>query len=344
MADHPGSHGSHGSHGPNDRIANIVADFEQAEGERANFEWLWQEIADLILPRRDFTIRLSRGQERRNQIFDGVGIWANEQLGSALHSFLTNPTLKWLNFKLKDEKLNARDDVRRWLHQVRDLVLQTFSSADSNFHPNAHELYMDLGAFGTACMFISDGPKGVNFQTRPLGECYIKENAFGFVDTVMRKFEMTARQAMQLYGRDALPDAIVLAMEKTPEKLFDFLHVVQPRTDRNRLSRRSSNKPWASIHIFMKTKTLIKESGFNEFPFVVPRWSKVAGERFGRGPGMTALPDVKMLQAMSVTVIKGAQKIVDPPLMMPDDGFLAPPVTIPGGLNYSRWPSWWMVV
>jgi hypothetical protein len=51
---------------------------------------------------------------------------------------------------------------------------------------------------------------------------------------------------------------------------------------------------------------------------------------------MTALPDVKMLNEMSKTTIKAAQKQVDPPLLVPDDGFLLPVRTVPGGLNFYR--------
>jgi hypothetical protein len=51
---------------------------------------------------------------------------------------------------------------------------------------------------------------------------------------------------------------------------------------------------------------------------------------------MNALPDVKMLNLMSKTSIKAAQKQIDPPLMVPDDGFIMPIRTVPGGLNYYR--------
>ena len=69
---------------------------------------------------------------------------------------------------------------------------------------------------------------------------------------------------------------------------------------------------------------------------MVPRWSKVAGEIYGRSPSMTSLPDIKMVNAMMKTIIKAAQKITDPPLLVPDDGFILPVRTVPGGLNFYR--------
>mgnify|MGYP003640484460 FL=1 len=67
-----------------------------------------------------------------------------------------------------------------------------------------------------------------------------------------------------------------------------------------------------------------------------PRWGKAAGEIYGRGPGMNTLPDVKMLQEMLKTVIKAAQKIVDPPLQAEDDSVIGSVITKPGGLNFRR--------
>jgi hypothetical protein len=51
---------------------------------------------------------------------------------------------------------------------------------------------------------------------------------------------------------------------------------------------------------------------------------------------MTALPDIKMINKMAETTIKAAQKMVDPPLLVPDDSFVLPVRTQPGGLNFYR--------
>jgi hypothetical protein len=91
--------------------------------------------------------------------------------------------------------------------------------------------------------------------------------------------------------------------------------------------------PWSSLYMDSKEKTLIDEGGFWELPVMVARWSKDAGERYGRGPGITALPDAKMLNAMWKTIIKGAQKMVDPPMLMDNDGVMSQLRTAPGSVN-----------
>jgi hypothetical protein len=98
----------------------------------------------------------------------------------------------------------------------------------------------------------------------------------------------------------------------------------------------STSMPFISIYYDHEDKKIISTSGFNEFPFVVPRWLKSSSEIYGRSPSMTALADIKMINKMSETTIKAAQKMVDPPLLVPDDSFVLPVRTQPGGLNYYR--------
>jgi hypothetical protein len=51
---------------------------------------------------------------------------------------------------------------------------------------------------------------------------------------------------------------------------------------------------------------------------------------------MNALPDVKVLNKMVENSLKAAAKQIDPPLLIPDDGMLAPIRMSPGSLNYYR--------
>ena len=63
--------------------------------------------------------------------------------------------------------------------------------------------------------------------------------------------------------------------------------------------RDNKNMAFASYYIDMESKKLMSESGFEEMPYIVPRFLKATGEVMGRSPAMVALPDVKMLNLMS---------------------------------------------
>lgn len=323
------------------QVDPAIQDFETVKSERQNWESLWQDIAELVLPRRDFTVKRSKGEPRHNRVFDSTAIRANEQLAAGLESFLVNPRTKWMELRTGNSELDQNQEVKEWLHKVRDAILNHFSSRKSNFYPAVHEGFQDLSAFGTMTHFIGEDKEGLpRFSARPLSEVYIREDEMGRVDTLYREYKLTSKQALDKFG-DQTPDEIrtAIARNRLGDE-FDFVHAVTPRGqfDPNKAQTRD-NMPFRSVHFLMSGKgkgKIVLESGFRDFPFTVSRWSKVPGETYGRSPSMSVLPDIRMLQKMSETLIKAAQKVVDPPLLVPDDGFLHPVRTMPGGLNYYR--------
>lgn len=317
-------------------VGHLVADFEKVRTNRHVWESHWQEVSELVLPNRDFTVSMTAGAKRHNRLYDSTGIWAADRFAAGLSSFLTNPTVMWFFLRVDDDDAMKDPEVKAWLFAVRDLMMSLFTSPLANFNPNAHEMYLDIGAFGTGAMFVGELDDGPAFVARPLPEVYLKENHRGQVDTVYRMFQFTARQARQFYGEDQLPKAVTDALDKEPEKAFIFINVIRPNDEFMPGNVTVTKKRFQSLHIFKDKKLIVKRSGFDEFPYLVPRWTKVAGEVYGRSPGMQALPDMKMVQAMSKTILKAAQKATDPPLAIPDDGFLGPFRTSPGAFNYYR--------
>ena len=222
-----------------------------------------------------------------------------------------------------------------WLESVERRMYDAFHQ--SNFQQEIHELYYDLVTFGTGCIYIEeDEDVGLRFSTRHISEIYISENNRGIVDTIFRKYKMTAKACADQFGLESLPSKIARAAEKDPFEMFEILHVVQPREDRQIGKIGQENMPFASIYLDMDTKQIMRESGMMEMAFLTPRYLKDSVSSYGRSPAMSCLSDIKMINKMSETSIRAAQKLIDPPLMVPDDGFIAPVRTRPGGLNYYR--------
>lgn len=314
--------------------------FDTLKADRGQWEEHWQDVAEYVFPRRaEFNVRRTGGDKRQQKIVDGTGTHSLELLAAGLHGLATNPAARWFSLRLRDEEMNRDDDNREYLAVVEDIMFGEMNAPRASLATHLHELYLDIAAFGTAIMFIGESDAGnLMFQTRFLGECVIDENMEGTVDTVIRTFDMTVRQCIQQWG-DKCSEQV---RKKFADQKFDepvcILHAVFPRSDMDRdpAKKTPDNMPWASVYLEKEGKHGLQEGGFEEFPYCVPRWYKTANEKYGRSPAMTALADVKMLQEMAKTTIKSAQKIVDPPLLVPDDGMLGPVRTVPGGLNFYR--------
>lgn len=321
-----------------DKIDIYTGRYEQLKTLRSNWEGIWNDITQYILPNRgDFTVTKAKGTPRTDLIYDGTGPWANEQLAAGLAGFLTSPTQRWFKLRCTDKDLDKEKGVRAYLEQVETILYDhVFNSPHTNFTPQTHELYLDIGAFGTSVMMIEDLPSGITFQTFHLGNCYIAEGMDGKVNTVYRTYIMTARQILEKYTDRFSPEQIE-QFKKKPYEEHECLHAVEPNDDFLPDSVKSTNKEYVSVFIFLGSeKAILEESGYDVFPYVVPRWQKTAEEIYGRGPGSTALPDIKMVNEMMKTIIKSGQKVTDPPLMVPDDGFVLPIRTTPAGINFYR--------
>jgi hypothetical protein len=201
-----------------------------------------------------------------------------------------------------------------------------------------HETYYDLVNFATACIFQADNPtgSGLHFSARPISEIFIEEDAQGSIGTVFRRFKMTALQATEKWGDDA-PDIVKKQIADNAHfAKSTYLHYVRRNDDRIPDNIDHTGMPWASNYISLDEKTTLTAGGYFENPYHVTRWSKDAGEVMGRGPGWNALPGGKMLNAMKKTIIKAAQKQVDPPLAVEDDSVIGQLRTAPASINVIR--------
>lgn len=317
----------------------IIERFEQLKSNRINWEQHWQEIADYVLPRKDdiYKTRMVGEKKGQNKVFDSSGIHSNEMLASALHGMLTNPSTPWFELTTGDELVDQQDEVRLWLQSAVRKMHRVLNN--SNFQTEIHEVYLDICSFGTACMRMEEDDQDIiRFHSRPIYEAFIDQNNKGQVDTVYRSWMWSTRQIAQEFGEENLPEEMRRLLEDDKGRYADHevIHAVEPATEAYDGPDLAKGFKYRSVYVLRDKKLVLSQGGFKEFPYVIPRWTKIAGEIYGRSPAMKALADIKMINQVMKTTIRSAQKVVDPPLMMPDDGILLPIRTAPGGINYYR--------
>ena len=311
------------------------------EATRKTWEDHWQEILDYVMPRKaDVTFVRARGTKRTEILFDSTAITANNLLAASLHGTLTSPSLPWFTLKLRNEELMEERDVQLWLEDSGRRMYDTFN--ESNFNTEVHELYLDLCSVGTGALFVEEANEGfekgsIHFNTLHIAEYFIQENVNGKVDTLYRKYKLTARQAIEEFGEDNLGEKVTEASQAKPDKEFNFIHAVEPTKDYERAAGKVNTKlPFHSCHVCIEDKMTVRTGGYNEFPYLVPRWSKATGEIFGRSPSYNALPDIKTLNKAVEIGLKAWAKAIDPPLLVQDDGVIGRVRMTPAGITVVR--------
>ena len=299
---------------------------------------------------------LGSDQEGRQSIWDGTPEEAAQMLSAALGGLLTNPSANWFRLELADGERSISDGAGAWLTEVTRLMLQAFLDPTTGFQNEVNAFYMDLPVFGWG-VFWSENRMGEGLRFRALSpaQCAIAENAAGQVDTLVRRYTLTASQLLEEFGT-AVSNDVKRAAAKDPQKQFGVTHLVMPRgklppdaTDRNTFAapvtaqKTASGShdpsvpdrhPFISVYYETAKKHLLHSGGYFELPFQVPRWSKRSGEVYGRGPGHAALPDIRVLNAVAAAQLTAAEKQADPPLLVPDDGVLGKINTHSGGITY----------
>jgi hypothetical protein len=319
------------------RVADIIREHEQMVSERGVWEEHWREIAERVLPRQDWFQASNKtpGEKRTEKVFDATAGLALERFAAAMESMLTPRTMRWHKLKVRNPAISDNKAIQAYLDEVTNILFQVRYNPKANFASQVHENYMSLGAFGTGAIFIDDViGTGIRYRSIHLSEVYFCENYAGIIDKVHRKFEMTARQAAQRWGVDRLPEKVRAALEKQPETKFEFIHCVKPNDDMMPGRRDYRGMPYVSYYISTDGKSIISEGGFRTMPYAVSRYVTAPKEIYGRSPAMTVLPEIKMINEMSKTVIRAAHKIVDPPLLLQEDGVLQAFNARPGALNF----------
>jgi len=122
----------------------------------------------------------------------------------------------------------------------------------------------------------------------------------------------------------------------TLDQWVAVVHAIEPRMDRDIKKRDSKNMPWGSWYFEVggEQDKFLRESGFNYFPALCPRWSVVGGDIYGNSPGMEALGDVKQLQHEQLRKAQAIDFQTKPPLQVPVSMKNRDVETMPGGITF----------
>lgn len=316
--------------------------------ERSSWETHWQELADFIMPRRlrFQTSETNRGTKKNNRIINNSATLAARTLRSGMMAGVTSSARRWFKLATEDLELNEYYSVKLWLHEVTERMNAVMNG--SNLYNSFPVVYGDLGVFGTSAMFVmeSDTPKLINTGVVPLGSYWVSANAEGFVDTFLRQCRMTVRQIVERFVKqNEKSGSFVWSNVSTTvknlwdggqtEEAVDVHHIVHPNEMYDPRLMMARYKKYASCY-YEKSESnkILGESGYDEFPVMVPRWDITSGDVYGSSPGMDALGDVRALQTLEKRKAQAVEKMVNPPMTAPTSLRNQKTSILPGDVTY----------
>ena len=323
---------------PDDLAIRICKRLDSIKATRGNRDSLVQDCYDFVDPTNgQVTRKESDGNRRHEEIFDNTAGEAYDVFVAGMYSNFTPASQRWFELSSSSKDLKKSPEVNRWFNDVTQIVYNEI--AKSNFSLEIQQVYADLGIPGRAVIIcLPSETGGVMYKAFHYANTYIAENKDGLVDTLYRRYEWTARQAVSKWGQKVSKKILDAANnDSRREDKFWFIHAISPREDRDVRKRDNTNMPWMSVHIEEGTKIVLEESGFEEQPFACPRFYKDANEVEGRSPAMKALSMINMINAEALTFIKKANWDADPPIMTPDDDVMS--MNVAPGMQFPYRPN-----
>jgi hypothetical protein len=298
---------------------DIIKARDSLKAGRTALEGHWDELSNLFMPFRLMTGGGIPDIPSAEKMFDSSPRRAALTLANGLASLVTPREEMWFEFQPPRE-LRKDDDAVRFYRQASETAREFIES--SNFYEEIQEAYIESPVFGTAALFCGDlDDRGeLFFRHQPIKTYYISEDAKGRVNALYRDLHLTAEQAAEEFGEENLPPEIIskLAQPGAVSDLFDFVHAVKRRIDRaNDEDPENLRKPWQSVVVHEKSKMVVQESGYDEFPFAVHRFRRFGRCVWGFGPGTLAAGDARQLQFLNELADVATEKSVFPPLIAP---------------------------
>jgi hypothetical protein len=293
-------------------------------------ESVWRDCFDYTFPERGHgfqgsVVTASSAQAQKASLTDSTATDSSRTLASNLMSGLTPANSRWFDLEV-GEGGDQEDAESRWLANAADVIFKNIHAG--NFDAAAFEACVDVTCAGWFVLYIDSPPDGgYMFEQWPIAQCYVASSkSSGLIDTIYREFEYTVEQMVAEYGIDQVSDKVreAHALGKLDDKV-QMLHAIYPRAVHVvGAARVGRNKAFASCHMEVNTRKLVRESGYDEFPCAVPRWMLIPASTYATGPVSNALPDIKTLNEITRMELCSLDIAISGMWKAVDDGVLNP--------------------
>lgn len=310
-------------------INRILSLFSKAKSDRQLLESRWRECFEYTDPVRGMgfvnsnqispsSSDLTSGTTtKKNKIYDNTAIDSMRQLVSTILGGIAPSSQRWLDLDLADDPTFRHS----WLDEVADAIWQEIHKG--NFDSVMFDALMTLVIIGWCVPYIYFD-EGIQFSEWGASQCYLSSSKEGgLVDILFREYTLTGDQAILEFGDELPSDTKKMCLEGKPIRV---LHSIRPREltqySEDESKKFAKNMAFESCHILLDGNKLLRESGYEEFPCAIPRWSAIAGTSYAVGAVHYALEDIKTLNAIAKMILDNADMNIGGMWIASDDGVL----------------------
>ena len=303
--------------------------FDQAERQKAHWRAIYEDAYRYALPNKNLYDGYYEGsvpgQNKMSKVFDSTAMQSTQKFANRIQSGLFPPQQAWCRLQPGEQIPEERSiEVQQILDRYADQMFSVMRQ--SKFDLAIGEFLQEL-AIGTAVMLIQPGDEvePIRYTCIPTFLISYDEGPNGSVEKVYRKMKRPYEVLDQEFPDIKIPPNMAKRYEQNPTEEVEMIEGTY-------FDKITGNIHYQIIDYAGQEELVYRE--LKSFPWVISRYSKTAGERYGRGPVLLALPDIKSLNTTKNLGLKNASLSIGGVFTASDDGVLNPNTVriVPGAI------------
>lgn len=290
-------------------LDDVIRHGESLWKARTGVENLWQEIGDHFYPERStFTVSRHIGRDFADGLMTSVPTLIRRDLGNSMSAMLRRD--EWFGLETTEQVEDTDSEAKGWLQWAAGVQRKAMYDRRAQFLRATKTCDHDYVTWGQGVIevLVNRSLMTLLYRSWHLIDCVWCESPTGDVDTLHRRWKMPLDTVFRTWAPEILHPKWREKHAKSPYEEVNGRHVVMPSGD--------ERFPYVSIVIDMDNRVEIERTPLRLFPYVVPRWQVPSGSPYAFSPAsICALPDARLIQAMTLTLLEAGEFAVRPPMV-----------------------------
>lgn len=303
----------------------------------------WQELAEQFHPfRAQFTRQFYLSEQFMDVQLTSYPMIVARELQNTFTSMLRPRDQQW--FRMTVDQPNKLDRAgRAWLQYAAGVQWRAMYDRKTMFTRATKEGDQDFATFGQ-CVLLREtnrAEKRLLYRTWHLKDTFWCEAPDGSIAEVYREWKPSATNLVKQFPKAASSKKLQRTLKQDPYREIDCMHVVIPGEDYDRVPLPGQSAPakyrtpWVSLYLDLENSQVLEETAMFSRGYTIPRWQTVSGSPWAYSPAAVAgLPDARLLQAMTLTLMEAGEVTVRPPLVATKNAVRSDLALYAGGVTW----------
>lgn len=303
--------------------------------KRGSLMSLWQETAEQFYPERaNFTAHHLIGRNLADNLTTSYPIMCRRDLGNIISGMIRPSDQEWFKGTTKRPDL-LDNSSKQWLERATKTQRRAMYDPVANFVRATKEGDHDYVTFGQCAIsvMLNRLADALVYKTWHLRDMAWAENNECHIDTIHRKWKPTGRDMVRQFDGN-VSEAVKRSLSKEPFKEWDCRHVILPSDWDGNNRRKRLGTQYVSYFFDDVNNFTMDETGVHTTIYAIPRWQTVSGSQYAYSmAALSALPDARLIQAITLVLLEAGEKAVNPPMIAPADTIRSDIAIYAGGVT-----------